>query len=118
MAAQVIHIIGRAVSWTAGVVDGVLQTLAGVLLHDPSHRDGIRWGSLAPLCTALIGRHRRHIAKKLGTPPAVWDGLHAPKSHWQARTWYYPCDQTSRRAIAIKFVNDRAQKIEVIRSPA
>jgi hypothetical protein len=95
------------------MMDGMFEALTGARLP----RNGSEWGSLAPLCTALIGRHRRQIARDLGTPPAVWDGLRAPRSHWEAMTWYYPCDEGSRRAIAIRFVNDRARKIEVIRGP-
>jgi hypothetical protein len=117
MAAQVINVLTRAVCWTAGMVDGMVEAVVSAF-SSGGIAGGIGTGeSLEPLRAALVGRHRRQIARTLGTPPAVWDGMDAPRSHWEARTWYYPCDEINRRAIAIRFVNNRAQKVEVIRGP-
>jgi hypothetical protein len=113
MGVHVIHALNRAVCWTAGIVDGMASMVTGAFSRNRLQRGE----SLEPLRTALLGRHRSQIERVLGTPPAVWDGLHAPRSHWEAMTWYYPCDEIERRAIAIRFVNDRAQKVEVIRGP-
>jgi hypothetical protein len=117
MGVQVINALNRAVCWTSGMMDGMVTVVAGAFWRDRNRDAGLVARSLEPLRTALLGRHRRQIERALGTPPAVWDGLHAPRSHWEAMTWYYPCDEIEKRAIAIRFVNDRAQKVEVIRGP-
>lgn len=113
MGVHVMYALNRAVCWTAGIVDGMAAMVTGAFARERLQRGE----SLEPLRTALLGRHRRQIERALGTPPAVWDGMHAPRSHWEAMTWYYPCDEIEKRAIAIRFVNDRAQKVEVIRGP-
>ena len=113
-----IHLLTRAVSWTAGVFDGMCQAVAGAMSGDQASRIGPTEMALLPIRTALLGRHRKQIAKALGNPPAVWAGFDSqPRSLWEATTWYYPHDPVQRRGIAIRFENDRARKVEFIHGP-
>ena len=76
---------------------------------------------------ALLGRHRRQIARVLGTPAtaSMTFAAAAPtggaggkaSTYWDATTWYYPFDQKQKKAIAIRFVRDRAREVEFIGSP-
>ena len=118
MAAQVINVFTRTLCWTAGVVDGLLEALLGALSGDQMSRLGRADPTLAPLRAALLGRHRRQIARTLGTPPTACAARgEGPRTYWEASTWYYPCDVTRHEAIAIRFVNDRARNVELIRAP-
>ena len=74
---------------------------------------------------ALIGKNRKQIARVLGTPTtasltfgavAMSAGGKA-MTFWDATTWYYPFDQKRRKAIAIRFVRDRAREVEFIGAP-
>jgi hypothetical protein len=124
MAVHVLSAFTKAVSWTAGVVEGLVRTLvsssasqswvngpmAGVFRGERFHE----------LRAALLGRHRRHILGALGAPPTAGIGFGAsvagaaPVTFWQATTWYYPFDPGRRQAIAIRFVRDRARHVEFI----
>jgi hypothetical protein len=117
MNAQIIHRFTRAASWTAGVIDGMVEAIAGAFTGDQLSRIGPRDASLLPLRSAILGRNRAQIAKALGNPPAVWAGAGAPRSFWQAMTWYYPYDDARQQAIAIRFENDRAHGVEFIHAP-
>jgi len=79
---------------------------------------------------ALLGKHRRQIARVLGTPAtaSMTFAAAAPKggaaavkaaaaTYWDATTWYYPFDQKQKKAIAIRFVRDRAREVEFIGTP-
>jgi len=117
MAAQFRIAITRAVCWSAGVVDGFLDALMGAFSGDQLSRIGPTEASLVSLRTAILGRHRRQVERALGTPPTVL-GLGARvRSHGEAVIWYYPFDHARRQAIAIRFENDRARKVELIHGP-
>jgi hypothetical protein len=74
---------------------------------------------------ALLGKHRKQIARVLGTPTtaSMTFAAAAPMSggkaatYWDATTWYYPFDQKQKKAIAIRFVRDRAREVAFIGSP-
>jgi hypothetical protein len=74
---------------------------------------------------ALLGKHRKQIARVLGTPTtaSMTFAAAAPMSggkaatYWDATTWYYPFDQKQKKAIAIRFVRDRAREVEFIGTP-
>jgi hypothetical protein len=114
MAIGVISALTRTVCWTAGMVEGAIDALKRAIggqhafgnLNDPT-----------PLRVALLGRHRRHIVRVFGTPPAACVGQRGVDAgeYWEATTWYYPFDESRREAIAIRFENDRARKVEFIR---
>ena len=114
----------RAVYWTAGVVEGLMSGLVhgaprrGLTLLS---RRGDR--SFGELRAALLGRHRKQIARVLGEPPTASLGFGAavagakPVTFWQASTWYYPFDRSRQQAIAIRFVGDRAKGVDFIGLP-
>jgi hypothetical protein len=127
MAAQVMmNALTRAAYWTAGLVEGLM---AGLVLGVPrrglslvSRRGGDR--SFGELRAALLGRHRKQIARVLGEPPTASvgsgvavTGAKKPVTFWQASTWYYPFDHTRQQAIAIRFVGDRARGVDFIGLP-
>jgi hypothetical protein len=81
--------------------------------------------SFRELRRAIIGKHRRQIARVLGTPTTAsltfaaaspMSGKNAP-TYWNATTWYYPFDQKQQKAIAIRFERDRAREVEFIGAP-
>lgn len=117
MARSVVNVLSRAFFWTAGWVDGAIDAIASSLRSKPSPWRAALRRSTLPLQAAILGRHRRQIVEALGTPPAIGPGESVPRSFWQALTWYYPCDAMRREAIAIRFVNDRARRVEFIRVP-
>ncbi len=121
-------VLTRAVCWTAGMIEGLVLGVVG-------HR-GIRGGSAGlgrvdagleqpyrELGRAILGRNRRQIARVLGIPPTACVGFGVeiegtlPTTYWDATTWYYPFDQRERKAIAIRFVGDRAREVEFIGAP-
>ena len=123
MHVPVLSAFTKAVSWTAGVFEGLLRGLASssapssvtaalpvLAVDEPFHE----------IRAALLGRHRRHIIRALGTPPTAGIGFGvsvaggAPVTFWHATTWYYPFDPGRRHAIAIRFVGDRARNVEFI----
>lgn len=127
MAAHVmVNALTRAVSWTAGLVEGLMS---GLVQGGP--RRGLallpRRGdqSFGELRAALLGRHRKQIARVLGEPPTASVGLGGggavagakPVTFWQASTWYYPFDPARQQAIAIRFVGDRAWGVDFIGVP-
>jgi hypothetical protein len=126
MAAQLMmNALTRAVYWTAGVVEGLMSGLVrgvpgrGLAL---SSRRGDR--SFGELRAALLGCHRRQIARVLGKPPTASVGPAGaavagdkPVTFWQASTWYYPFDHARRQAIAIRFVGDRARGVDFLGLP-
>ena len=130
----------------AGVIGGVMITLVGAgrrryVLAAPGNGsdpelDALRDDLALPaadqpfreLRGALLGKHRKQIARVLGTPAtasltfgsaaASTNKAAKPMTFWQATTWYYPFDQKHKKAIAIRFVRDRAKDVEFIGSPA
>jgi hypothetical protein len=100
----------KILTWTRGLVCGLLSPRLPVLELDDPCRE---------LRATLLGRHRRQIAVALGRPPTASVSFGAPPaaSFWQAGTWYYPFDRGQRKAIAIRFVGDRAREIEFIGAP-
>jgi hypothetical protein len=126
MAAHVMmNALTRAVSWTAGLVEGLMTGLryGGSTAHRRyalPHR-GQPFGELR---AALLGRHRKQIARVLGEPPTASVGFGVtvaagarPMTFWQASTWYYPFDHSRQQAIAIRFVGDRAKGVDFIGVP-
>jgi hypothetical protein len=123
MAVHVISALTKALSWTAGVVEGIVRGLASsgsassIAGPLPSFAPGEPFHELR---SALIGRHRRHIIRALGEPPTAGIGFGTtiagatPVTFWQATTWYYPFDPARQRALAIRFVGDRARQVEFI----
>jgi hypothetical protein len=125
MAAHVMmNALTRAVCWTAGLVEGLM---AGLVQGAPRRGRGSRSRRgdrpFGELRAALLGRHRRQIARVLGEPPTATLGFGAavtgakPVTFWQASTWYYPFDHTRQQAIAIRFVRDRAKGVDFIGLP-
>jgi hypothetical protein len=121
----------------AGIVGGMMVSLVGArrrqfALAGPSV--GPTRDDFAPvhanqpfreLRSALLGKHRKQIARVLGTPTtasltfaaAVPVSGKDAATYWEATTWYYPFDQKQKKAIAIRFVRDRAREVEFIGSP-
>jgi hypothetical protein len=124
MALHVISAFTKAVSWTAGVVEGLFRGLASSSSTPSSRASSLPMLAMDEpfheLRTALLGRHRRHIIRALGTPPTAGIGFGvsvaggSPVTFWHATTWYYPFDPGRRQAIAIRFVRDRAKHVEFI----
>jgi hypothetical protein len=119
MAVYVMSSVTRALSWTAGVIEGMMSSVVG----NPPPRSLptlMKSGRLADLRSALVGRHRRRIARALGAPPTACIGFgkcvrgSAPVTYWQASTWYYPLDTSRRQAIAIQFDGNCAKRVEFI----
>lgn len=125
MGVAVLNVVSRAVFWTAGMFEGMITGMLGsrraasILPILELDRD-----PCAELRIALMGRHRRQIVKVLGVPPTASMGFGSTVPHGRpltyeiASTWYYPFDQRERRAIAIKFIGDRAREVEFIGAPA
>jgi hypothetical protein len=119
MGVGVINALTRAVCWTAGVVEGVMNGLVG--------RRGEQWLPIlradepfGELRAAILGRDRRQIARVLGAPVTASVGLGfvtqsaGPVTYWHASTWYYPYDPERREAIAIRFEGNRARAVDFI----
>ncbi|HYE19218.1 MAG TPA: hypothetical protein VEA69_12280 [Tepidisphaeraceae bacterium] len=125
----VMDAFARAVFWTAGLIDGLVTSVLGPARGG---RVGGRFAEDAPVRTgggepfaelrrAIVGRSRAQIAAVLGVPPtaSVGFGVAAgkpgrPPTYMDATTWYYPFDQRDQKAIAIRFVGQRAREVEVI----
>lgn len=124
MAAHVMmNALTRAVSWTAGLVEGLMTGLRyGSTVH---RRYALppRGQPFGELRAALLGRNRKQIARVLGEPPTASVGFGVtvaganPMTFWQASTWYYPFDHSRQQAIAIRFVGDRAKGVDFIGVP-
>lgn len=124
MPVHVMSALTKAVSWTAGVFEGLLRGLvsssASQTWVEGPPLAALRGERFHELRNALLGRHRRHIIGALGAPPTAGIGFGtsvagaAPVTFWQATTWYYPFDPGRRQAIAIRFVGDRARQVEFI----
>jgi len=125
MAAHVMmSALTRAVSWTAGLFEGVMTGLR--YGSTPRHRDLFpqRGQPFGELRAALVGRNRKQIARVLGEPPTASVGFGVtvatgarPMTFWQASTWYYPFDHSRQQAIAIRFDGDRAKGVDFIGVP-
>ena len=114
--------VTRAVCWSAGVVEGLVSGLVGGC--ERPLRAGLGSEPFPQLRAALLGRDRRQIMRALGAPPTAAIGFGvsvvtggAPATYWHAPTWYYPFDSGRRHAIAIRFVNNRAEDVDFIGAP-
>jgi hypothetical protein len=120
MAVYVMSSVTRALSWTAGVIEGMMSSVVGTPPPPRSLPVLMKTGRLADLRGALVGRNRRRIARALGAPPTACIGFGtcvrgaAPVTYWQASTWYYPLDGNRRQAIAIQFDGNCAKRVEFI----
>ncbi|HSI37158.1 MAG TPA: hypothetical protein VK986_26465 [Tepidisphaeraceae bacterium] len=126
---DMMNAVARAIFWTAGLIDGLVTSVLG-----PARgaRTGGRFAAdvalrtgggepFAELRLAIVGRSRAQIAKVLGVPPtaSVGFGVAAgkpgrPPTYMDATTWYYPFDQRDQKAIAIRFVGQRAREVEFV----
>ena len=119
MAVYVMSTVTRALSWTAGVLEGMMS---GVVGNAPrrSLPHLMANGRLADVREAIVGRHRRRIARALGAPPTACIGFGkcvaggSAVTYWQASTWYYPVEGARKQAIAIQFEGDHAGRVEFI----
>ena len=125
MAAHVMmNVLTRAVSWTAGVIEGVMTGLRYGSTPRPRDLFPHRGQPFGELRAALLGRNRKQIARVLGEPPTAFVGFGVtvatgarPMTFWQASTWYYPFDHSRQQAIAIRFDGDRAKGVDFIGVP-
>ena len=137
MAMSWLKTLGVAACVAAGVIGGVMISLVGVGRRRyafaggtmASDREELEFGPVnqpfRELRGALLGKHRKQIARVLGTPTTASLNFSSagackgpkPMTFWQATTWYYPFDQNEKKAIAIRFVRDRARDVEFIGSP-
>src|SRR5688500_16919011 len=136
MAMSWLKTLGVAACVAAGVIGGVMITLVGAgrrryALAGPQLTAGREDFTLPTphqpfreLRGALLGKHRTQVARALGTPTSASLSFGSatckgdkPMTFWQASTWYYPFDQKQQKAIAIRFVRDRAKDVEFIGAP-
>jgi hypothetical protein len=135
--------LGLAAFLAAGVLGGIMINLIGArrrqyLLASGNDGSGVSGHPesdfamtevnqpFRELRRAILGKHRRQIARVLGTPATASLTFAAaaptgksgkPATYWDATTWYYPFDQKQKKAIAIRFERDRAREVEFIGSP-
>jgi hypothetical protein len=137
--------LGLAAFLAAGALGGIMINLIGArrrqfLLASGNDGGGVSGHSesdfamtevnqpFRELRRAILGRHRRQIARVLGTPatasmtfaaaaPTGAGASGKPATYWDATTWYYPFDQKQKKASAIRFERDRAREVEFIGSP-
>ena len=95
----------------AGVVAGVMWLLRR------RRRARTRPDRLPRLTAAIVGNTKANVAAVLG-PPRVATFVGQTSGNYQdAAVWYYPLARESRLGMAIKFGDDRAQKVDIIRGP-
>ena len=118
MAVKLMNAMARAVCWTAGLFEGLVNGVTG---RPPEYRRMTTVDRLEELRGLLLGRDRRQVMRLLGVPPTACVGFGVsvvtngkPVTFLHAPTWYYPFDTNRRQAIAIQFSADRARGIEFI----
>jgi outer membrane protein assembly factor BamE (lipoprotein component of BamABCDE complex) len=118
MAVNLMDAMARAVCWTAGLVEGLVNGATGMQLDRGRLTAADR---LDELRSQLLGRDRKQVMRLLGVPPTACVGFGVcvvtngkPVTFLHAPTWYYPFDTNHRQAIAIQFTADRARGIEFI----
>ena len=100
-----------------------LRALFHHLLHPStrSRRPILGPGSFASLRHAILGTSKQSISEVFGPPPtASLATASAPSiypGYLAADTWYYPLDPTDRSGMAIRFSNNVALKIDLIKMP-
>ena len=117
MMAKLLKVLEQTTGWLAGALSATMPNRAEALPVLEAANP------FRELREALLGRNRRQIAGALGAPTTASLGFNMvlaqvePPTFWDASTWYYLFDQRDRKAIAIRFVNDRANEVEFIGAP-
>ena len=101
-------------SWMHGLVR------AGGPRGNPGRiRRALAGSSLGALRAAIVGNTKEAVASVFGPPrtSAVQVTRRGKQSDAGGETWYYLLDRQDRSAMAIRFSDGRAERVEFIRSP-
>jgi hypothetical protein len=101
-------------AWVRGLFASRTRAMRGVV-----QRFGAGERPLAALRAAIVGSAKGAVHTVFGPPRTamVRNTATPARSFWQADTWYYPLDRTTRQAMAIRFAGNVASEVDFVTAP-